>query len=151
MAERDDTEIVLTGGNMTPVVRVGDTVRRAAGPWTPTVHALLRHLRARGFTRAPEPLGIDERGREILSFLPGRVGTYPLDDFMLADATLTSVAGLLRAFHAATAGFESAPDAVWQWRAHCAAPGSPDTWLACRRGSCQDGVGSGEGGAGVAG
>jgi hypothetical protein len=118
MAERDDTEIVLTGGNMTPVVRVGDTVRRAAGPWTPTVHALLRHLRARGFTRAPEPLGIDERGREILSFLPGRVGTYPLDDFMLADATLTSVAGLLRAFHAATAGFESAPDAVWQWRAH---------------------------------
>ena len=118
MAERDDTETILTGGNMTPVVRVGDTVRRAAGPWTPTIHALLRHVRARGFDRAPEPLGIDERGREILSFLPGRVGTYPLDDFLLTDATLASVAGLLRAFHDATAGFEAGPDAVWQWRAH---------------------------------
>jgi hypothetical protein len=39
-----DQEIVLTGGNMTPVVRVGDTVRRSAGPWTPTIHALLRHV-----------------------------------------------------------------------------------------------------------
>ena len=35
-------EVVLCGGNMTPVVRVGDTVRRATGPWTPTIHALLR-------------------------------------------------------------------------------------------------------------
>ena len=41
-------EVVLSGGNMTPVVRVGDTVRRAAGRWTPTIHALLRHVRAAG-------------------------------------------------------------------------------------------------------
>jgi len=109
----------LAGGNLSAgVVRVGDTVRRAAGPWTPTVHALLRHVRARGFTHAPEPLGIDAQGREILSFLPGRVGTYPLADFMLADATLMSVAALLRAFHDATADFPAPPDAVWQWRAH---------------------------------
>src|SRR6187200_1702556 len=36
-------------------------------------------------------------------------------------------------------------------RAACAAPGSPDTSLAYRRRSCQGGVGSGEGGAGLAG
>jgi hypothetical protein len=33
----------------------------------------------------------------------------------------------------------------------CAAPGSPDTWLACGRGSCQGGVSAGERGAGLAG
>ena len=41
-----DEEVPLTGGNITPVVRVGATVRRATGPWTPAVHALLRHLEA---------------------------------------------------------------------------------------------------------
>ncbi|TMD54628.1 MAG: aminoglycoside phosphotransferase family protein, partial [Chloroflexi bacterium] len=32
------------GGNMSDATRVGDTVRRRAGPWTPAVHALLRFL-----------------------------------------------------------------------------------------------------------
>jgi hypothetical protein len=40
----DEPEVPLTGGDMTAVVRVGDTVRRTAGPWTPAVHALLRQL-----------------------------------------------------------------------------------------------------------
>src|SRR3954463_12721206 len=100
-------EVVLSGGNMTPVARVGDTVRRAAGPWTPTIHALLRHIRASGvelapeplglaarggagFEPAPEPLGLDERGREIVSFRPGLVPTYPLPGFVLSDGTLTT-------------------------------------------------------------
>src|ERR1044072_7619735 len=109
-------EVVLPGGNMTPVVRVGDTVRRAAGPWTPTIHALLRHVRAAGFTAVPEPFGLDEQGREILSFLPGKVGTYPLAPFMWTDAMLVRVAQLLRAFHDATAGFDGGN--TWQWPGH---------------------------------
>ena len=68
-------EEVLAGGNMTAVVRVGDTVRRGAGPWTPTIHAFMRHLRAAGFASIPEPLGIDDRGREIISLLPGAPAT----------------------------------------------------------------------------
>jgi hypothetical protein len=55
------------------VVRVGDTVRRPAGPWTPAVHALLDHLHQVGFEGAPRALGVDERGREILTFVPGVV------------------------------------------------------------------------------
>jgi thiamine kinase-like enzyme len=111
-------EVVLCGGNMTPVVRVGDTVRRAAGPWTPTIHALLRHLRASGLSMVPEPLGIDEQGREIISLLPGQVATYPLADYVLAERTLVRVARLLRAYHDATTSFATLPDAVWQWQAH---------------------------------
>ena len=103
---------------MTPVVRVGDTVRRAAGPWTPTIHALLRHVRAAGFEAVPEPLGIDEQGREILSLLPGRVATYPLDEFVLAERTLARAARTLRAYHDAMLGFVAHPEAAWQWPAH---------------------------------
>ena len=82
---------------MTEVVAVGNTVRRAAGPWTPTIHALLDHLRASGFRMAPRPLGLDERGREILSLLPGRVATYPLPAFVLSEPMLVRAAQVLRA------------------------------------------------------
>ncbi|MGA8209061.1 MAG: (deoxy)nucleoside triphosphate pyrophosphohydrolase, partial [Nocardioidaceae bacterium] len=34
----------LDGGNVGGAVRVGGTVRRATGPWTPAVHRLLDHL-----------------------------------------------------------------------------------------------------------
>jgi hypothetical protein len=103
---------------MTAVVRVGDTVRRAAGPWTPTIHALMRHLRASGFTAVPEPLGLDEKGREIISLLPGATADYPLPEFVLSEPTLDTVARTLRAFHDATLAFVPPPDAVWQWPAH---------------------------------
>ena len=59
-------EIPLLGGNTSTVVRVGDTVRRNVGPWTPAVHALLRHLEYVGFTGAPRVMGIDDRNREVL-------------------------------------------------------------------------------------
>jgi hypothetical protein len=43
------TETPLEGGNMNgAVVRIGDTVRRPAGAWTPAVHALLNHLHTVG-------------------------------------------------------------------------------------------------------
>ncbi len=78
----------LAGGFNGPVSRVGETVRRSAGPWTPTVHSLLSHLRARGFTLAPRPLGYDERGREVLSYLEGQVPLYPLPEWCWRDFRL---------------------------------------------------------------
>ncbi|GAB3971968.1 hypothetical protein GCM10027615_31900 [Plantactinospora veratri] len=68
-------EIPLHGGNVSTVVRVGDTVRRNAGPWTPSVHALLRHLEYVGFTGSPRALGMDSRNREVLSYLEGSAGS----------------------------------------------------------------------------
>ncbi|MHA6630684.1 phosphotransferase [Pseudonocardia sichuanensis] len=108
-------EIPLAGGNVSDgVVRVGDTVRRPAGPWTPAVHALLAHLHEVGFDGAPRPLGLDERGREVLEFVPGRT-IWPdhFDEVGPADR-LARVARLIRAFHDAVAGFTPPPDAVWQ-------------------------------------
>ena len=75
-----DVEEPLVGGRSTQgVVRIGDTVRRPAGPWTETVQAFLSYIRAHGFREAPEPRGLDERGREVLSFIPGDVLATPQD------------------------------------------------------------------------
>ena len=103
-------EIALAGGVANPgsVVLVGDTVRRPAGAHTDAVHALLWHLRDVGFDGAPVPLGIDERGREILSYIPGEVPVPPYPGWALRDETLASVARLLRRYHEAVAGFDPA-------------------------------------------
>ncbi len=107
----------LAGGNSNAVVRIGDTVHREAGPWTATVHRLLRHVRANGFGLVPEPIGSDDRGREVLSYLPGTVPAYPMPAWAWDDQVLVEAAAALRRFHDATAGFECA-DAAWQQPAH---------------------------------
>ncbi len=106
----------LDGGNTGGAIRVGDTVRRAAGPWTPAVHALLAHLADQGFTGAPRPLGIDAEGREVLSFLDGETvgGAKPWPAWVHADDTLDQVARWARAYHDAVAGFVPPPEAVWR-------------------------------------
>jgi hypothetical protein len=69
------TEHPLGGGNVAAgIVRVGDTVRKPAGYWTPAVEALLSHLWRRGFTGAPRPLGRDVEGRQVLEYVPGPCG-----------------------------------------------------------------------------
>jgi hypothetical protein len=108
-------EVPLTGGNVTAgVVRVGETVRRPAGPWTPAVHALLRHLEGVGFAGAPRALGFDDRGREVLSYVEGHAA-WPWDAFapLASDEGLRRVADLISAYHAAQAGFVSPADAYW--------------------------------------
>ena len=68
------TEQALAGGRQTQgITRVGQTVRRALHERSDYVHALLRHLGAVGFDGAPRLLGIDEQGREVLTYLPGEV------------------------------------------------------------------------------
>jgi hypothetical protein len=69
-----EDEVPLAGGHVTGgVVRVGSTVRRPAGPWSPSVHHFLTHLNDVGFDGAPRTLGFDEKGRHVLEFVPGDV------------------------------------------------------------------------------
>src|SRR5205814_3427448 len=72
--EVEEVEEPLSGGNLSAsVVRIGATVRRPTGPWTPAVHALLGHLADVGFDGAPRVLGFDDAGREILEYIEGEV------------------------------------------------------------------------------
>jgi Phosphotransferase enzyme family len=101
-------EVQLSGGftNAGRVSRVGDTVRRPWRPTSPSKHALLDHLERTGFDGAPRFLGEDERGREVLSYIPGSAVIPPYPDWALTDEALVSVAELLRRYHDAVASFD---------------------------------------------
>lgn len=120
-------EVPLAGGNVSTVVRVADTVRRNTGPWTPAVHALLRHLERSGFTGAPRVRGLDDQGREVLSYLEGECGEYPLAPHWVTDDALTTVATMLRMFHDAQRGFRPPAGGVWR----TFGPPPPDAEVVC--------------------
>jgi hypothetical protein len=92
---------------LTEVERVGDTIRRSTGPWTPAVHALIRHLEEVGFEGAPRLFGCDDQGREVLAFVEGEEATW-------SDDELAAVGGLVRRLHDALESFEPPPGAAWQ-------------------------------------
>ncbi len=108
-----DSEPLAGGNTHAAIVRVGDTVRRPAGVWTPAVHALLDHLEGAGFAAAPRALGLDEDGREVVSYVPGDV-VWP-DHFELLehDDALAEIAQLIRHYHDVVASFVPPPGAVW--------------------------------------
>jgi hypothetical protein len=111
----DDVEILLAGGTVNDVVvRVGDTVRRSTGPWTPAVHALLRHLEAAGFPYSSRLLGIDSKGREVLGYIEGVTGNMPWPAALFTDAAVIAVARLVRRYHDAVASFTPPPGSVWR-------------------------------------
>ncbi|MDJ0323050.1 aminoglycoside phosphotransferase family protein [Cryobacterium sp. PH31-AA6] len=110
-------EEALTGGNSNSVVRVGDTVRRPAGPWTPAVNRFLTALRDAGIVEVPEPLGLDQHGREVLSFLPGEVGNHPMRAWMWSPAILQEAGALLRRVHDASVPIVHLPG-HWQLPTH---------------------------------
>ena len=89
-------------GNLGGAWRIGGTVHRTAGPWTAAVHALLDFLAPR-VQHTPRVLGFDDQGREVLTFLPGRVvdtGRAPL-----TTGQIDSLVSWTRGFHEAVAGF----------------------------------------------
>lgn len=104
----------LSGGCVNDVVRVGDTVRRSTGPWTPAVHALLKHLEAVGFRYSPRVLGIDEHGREILTYLPGTPAMRPWPAQLRTEVGLRAIGTMLRELADAMATFTPPADAVWR-------------------------------------
>jgi aminoglycoside phosphotransferase (APT) family kinase protein len=105
----------LSGGlaNQGQVVRIGDTVRRPAGPHSETVTNLLDHLRTSGFDAAPLVLGRDRDGRDVYKWIDGDVPIPPFPAWALADEALISTASLIRRLHDALADFEAAPEASW--------------------------------------
>ncbi len=95
------------------IVRIGDTVRRPVRPFTNTVHRYLTHLHQAGFRDAPLPIGIDDQGREVLSFVAGDVPREPLPPECASDEVLVALARLVRRLHDAAEGWEPPHDAVW--------------------------------------
>jgi hypothetical protein len=111
----------LAGGiaNLGKVVRVGDTVRRPRSDYSESIFALLQYLIDVGFDHVQRPLGFDEQGREVLSFIEGDVPIPPFPPWSMSDATLASVTRLQRQFHETVAGFDASR---YRWNDELADP-----------------------------
>lgn len=102
-----------------PFERKDDYVLRPAFGWTPTTHALLRHLRQNGFTACPEVVGsgFAPDGREVLSWVDGKMYAHsPWPDM---EVTMWELGRLMRQIHDVTASFVPPKDATWMpWALH---------------------------------
>lgn len=105
-----------TDGDMSSVWRIGETVHRESGPSTPHFHRLLALLHSKGETRVPMPLGMDDEGREVVTYLPGDVGSSPPAGPHRRDEVLVQAGRLLSAIHDATV------EVAGQWLAGWRAP-----------------------------
>lgn len=101
----------LAGGSG-GVWKVGRTVRRPTGVWTPAVHELLDWLAGEGLGGIPHVGGIDDDGREIVSYIEGR--GVPIDDEVVLDNVLVEAATWLRDFHDIVEDFR--PEGPRTWR-----------------------------------
>lgn len=93
----------LPGGFVTNVVRAGDTVRRPPTARSAFVRRVLGLLA--DWDGAPRFLGLDEQGREVLTYLDGHVAweaRQPAE--VTSEESLARVAALVREFHDLTSG-----------------------------------------------
>ncbi|MCE0537271.1 phosphotransferase [Kineosporia rhizophila] len=92
---------------------MGDTVRRPWRSYTAPTHAFLAHLAKTAPGIAPVPVGQDERGREVLSWMPGDVALPPFPAWSFTDQYLSSLGRLLRRLHDAAEGWQPPAGSVW--------------------------------------
>lgn len=107
MRMTDDCEIPLRGGRITQgVVRKGDCVLRPVCKNGTFVHDALIWLERNGVRSAPRFLGVDERGREILSFLPGET---PDNIGFFTDEQCLQAVHIISRHHDAFSGYPGCP------------------------------------------
>lgn len=111
-------EIELEGGNASGVVVLsGGTVRKAATDSTFVVRRYLQYLQGQGL-QVPRHFGLDERGRQKLEYIEGRLA---IDGPALSHLELERVGRMVHKLHHASEGF------VWnageQFESPITAPG----------------------------
>ncbi len=105
-----ENEILLTGGRITQgVVRIGETVRRPQRANAAFVHSVLVHLEKNNSGCAPRFHGVDEKNREILTFIRGEVPDN-LGDFSTEQCR--RAAQIIRSLHDALSSFPGLPDGM---------------------------------------
>lgn len=137
-----EAEIPLYGGraNAGSVMRIGDEVARPAHPQTPFVDHFLNHLQSRGVTLGPTPLGLDDQGRQRLSFIPGQAPTSPYPDWAFDEGLLVDLASQQQSLHAAGADYEPPADAIWAVSGGNYFPAGSDGTSFCHNDLCMSNV-----------
>ena len=98
-------EVPLIGGNVSHVVRIGDSVRRMPSVASEAIERLLNHPTIADLPWVPDHFGFDDQGRERIQFVPGTV-PHGEPDWLWTEHILLQVAAKLREWHDATIGFD---------------------------------------------
>ncbi|WP_214760073.1 phosphotransferase [Exiguobacterium sp. s129] len=106
MDQSNEQEKRLSGGNVSTVYKKGNYVYRTQKEGSERIHRWLRHLEAKQLSGVPRFIGIDDRGREVLTYLEGETADYPLKSYMWSDEAIQDVARLMRHLHDASTDFE---------------------------------------------
>lgn len=104
----------LSSNEKHPIIKIGNTIHRPTAWWTPAVHDLLKYLESIGFPYSPRVLGIDEQGREILSYIEGESGKDGWGK-IVSDEGLIKYAKLLQNYHDAITGYHPSQDSEWAY------------------------------------
>ena len=100
-------EVLPRGKSTQEVVKIGNTVHRTMNPNSPFIHRLLVLLEKNGYKYSPRFLGIDEKGREILSYIEGDTVR---GDIEWSNEQLIKVVRMIKGFHEITKGTPLAKD-----------------------------------------
>lgn len=101
-------ETPFSGGHSTSgVVKVGETVHRPVNTNSEFTRSLLMLLEKKNYPFSPRFLGMDEQGREILTYIDGSIGR---GDFEWSEVQLLTIVRMIKQFHDATEGSDLAGD-----------------------------------------
>ena len=108
-------ETILTGGGLTDggstrnqTVKIGDIVHKTAETQHPMVREYLLYLQEKGMSGVPRFLGVDDLGRDMFTYLPGKTmgPDYPHDHPCLhSDQCIIDTARFMRKLHDMSVGF----------------------------------------------
>jgi tRNA A-37 threonylcarbamoyl transferase component Bud32 len=98
---KEKEEKFSQGHSNKEVVKVGNTARRAICKNSEYVHELLQHLEEKRYPYSPKFVGMDDKGREILTFLDGDIARGDID---WTDEQLRQITRMIKEFHNATEG-----------------------------------------------
>jgi len=108
---------ILPGGCENQVEKIGETVHRNV-KGHPMLHSYLLYLEKEGVQGVPRFLGLDEQGREILTYLPGKTMGRDFDHThpcLGTDENVVGMARLLRKLHDISVGFlQTAIENGWE-------------------------------------
>jgi len=109
----------LQGGS-TEVTKMSGRVLRTRRQGSTNVEWLLTALERRGFRYSPRFLGLSDDDRQVLEFMEGRAGSYPLLAALRSDEALISAARALRSLHEVTS--DLATEVVDGWMLEAVEP-----------------------------
>lgn len=113
----DDAALEFDSDSLRVVGRIGSTVVRRTGWWSPAVQDLLTHLEKVGFPESVRFLGLDAEGNEVLTYIEGVSGEAAWAQ-VVPEEGLREYARLIRRYHDAVQDYVPAKGREWMTEAH---------------------------------